>query len=388
MTSTNSWWRRSSVLIGLDVVLAIALTVVGQVELRTDPTDGYTAGPIWVNVILSILTTVPVAVRRLAPVPAWLVPIAAILAADLLVPHSTYFWSTGVPLALLTYTVARTYVGVAATWVWLPPFLALALGGLRVPASSDVAGDLTELLLFISVTAAGRTVRVNAQRGEQLRDALEELAADQQRQEQAAVLAERATIRREFDDVLAHVMGEMILQVGAARLELESQGVTVPEQLVAAEATGRRALRDVAVSLDVGAGRQPLPTLADLPALVAEFRSAGLSVSVQQRAPASLPTTLQVTVYRVIQESLANVLKHAGPVPTTVDVGTEGTELVVAVTDSDRDCRPPRFPAGGHGLPGMRERAAVFGGSVVAGPTRDGFAVEARFPLASVEVIA
>jgi len=134
---------------------------------------------------------------------------------------------------------------------------------------------------------------------------------------------------------------------------------------------------------DEEAGLDPQPGIGDLDDLAASVRAAGLPVRlVIDGDTAALPAAVDVSVYRIVQEALTNVLKHAGPARAEVTIGCVADTATVEVTD-DGAAEPGRgIPAGGHGLAGMRERAAVFGGELAAGPRPGGgFAVRARLPL-------
>jgi len=372
--------RDPRTLVAVDLVVAAVLVAVSVAEATSDPVDGYTAGPVVVNVLIGVVVAGSVALRRLFPVHVLAVQVGLELGADLLVAHDSYFWSTGVPMALATYTVARSRPWPLRWWWWLPP-LTLVLESLRVPSARDVVGWCTTALLFLAVAAGGRALRDNAERRRRLRETLEALVRRQQAREQSAVQDERRRIRREVDDVLAHVMGEMVLQVGAARVALQGAGLDVPDQLTAAEATGRRALQEMSGQLGSVSALAPLAGLDDVRTLVDDLRATGVPATYHEEVLPEVPANLQATVHRIVQEALTNVVKHAGPVPVVVQVSVEDGDLVVSVVNEGGALPEPRFPSGGRGLAGLRERAAVFGGVVEAVPTVDGFAVRATLPL-------
>jgi signal transduction histidine kinase len=172
-------------------------------------------------------------------------------------------------------------------------------------------------------------------------------------------------------------------------MRLVSDGVDVPPQLRAAEDTGRQAVAElrrtlgVMRALDEHGSLQPVPDLAALPALAEQFEEAGLGVSLTIAPDVDGPdlaASLQLAAYRIVQEALTNVVKHAGPVPVEVDVRRVQDALVVAVRN-DPGTASATWP-GGHGLAGMRERVAMFGGILDTGPTeRGGFLVVARLPM-------
>ena len=235
----------------------------------------------------------------------------------------------------------------------------------------------------------GRVLHRLAVQGAALRQALERLAEEQSLREEAAVAGERRRIAAEMHDVVAHAVSLMTVQVGAARLKLDTDGVEVPPQLQAAEVTGRQAVAElrrtlgVMRSLDEHGGLHPVPDLDALPALAEQFEDAGLMVELDVALDVDGPdlvASLQLAAYRIVQEALTNVVKHAGPVPVEVAVCRVEHALVVSVRNDPGTASTTW--AGGHGLVGMRERVAMFGGHLDAGITeRGGFLVLAQLPL-------
>ena len=235
--------------------------------------------------------------------------------------------------------------------------------------------------------------------------ALEERAARLERerdaQAQVAAAAERARIAREIHDVVAHNVSVMVVQADGAAFALDASPQRAREALAAISATGRRALAelrsllgvlrdsaDQAADLAAGPALAPQPGIEELGDLLEQARATGLPVSLTvSGVPRRVPEGEALAVYRVVQESLTNVRKHAGPgVTAAVTVGYSGEELVIRVTD---DGPGPAFAdsavpdSGGHGLAGMRERIELYGGSVRTGPRPGGgYEVMARLPLA------
>ncbi|WFF05460.1 histidine kinase [Micromonospora sp. WMMD1076] len=231
---------------------------------------------------------------------------------------------------------------------------------------------------------------------------LEERAATLEREREAearaAVAEERTRIARELHDVVAHSMAVMIVQADGVRFTLDRDPVTAREAAKVVADTGRQALeemrrlvgvlREPTPAPPVPAAAEPAhrrPALVELPALLDRFRAAGLLITCGGAgSPRALPPGLELTVYRVVQESLTNALKHAGvgaSVELTLD--WDAAAVVVRAVD-DGGGRPVVRPApsGGHGLVGMRERVGVYDGSLAAGPTlAGGWRVQARLPL-------
>jgi signal transduction histidine kinase len=176
-----------------------------------------------------------------------------------------------------------------------------------------------------------------------------------------------------------------VLQAAGAR----ASGKPAEATLEKIENSARQALAETRRLLgvlrdpDEETGLGPQPGIGDLDALAASVRAAGLPVHlVIDGDTAALPAAVDVSVYRIVQEALTNVLKHAGPARADVTIGCAPDTVTVEVTDDGTPGPGRRAPAGGHGLAGMRERAAVFGGELAAGPRPGGgFAVRARLPL-------
>jgi signal transduction histidine kinase len=222
-----------------------------------------------------------------------------------------------------------------------------------------------------------------------LRDEAERLEREQLLDTERAKAQERARIAREMHDVVAHRVGLMVLHAGA--LEVSLGDPAAAQQAALVRQTGREALqelRDILGILREGDDRallDPQPTLADLDRLVQQSRDTGMAVSVAvDGARRQLPATVERTAYRLVQEALTNVHRHAANAATEVGVRYGREELEVAV----RNARPANGPhpglalaSGGHGLVGLRERVTLLGGTFQAGPRLDGgFEVRASIP--------
>ena len=203
-----------------------------------------------------------------------------------------------------------------------------------------------------------------------------------------AVAAERSAIARELHDVVAHHMSVMVVQAGAARAVSGSDPAATAEALRQIEASGRTGLAEMRRLLEVlkaeeyGDGRAPQPGLARLDELLDAMRASGLPVeTVVEGTPRPLPPGVDLSAYRIVQEALTNVLRHAGGASARVLVRYEADALELEIADDGPG--PPDDPeaSGGHGLIGMRERVQLFGGVLEAGPRPGGgFLVRARLP--------
>ena len=202
-----------------------------------------------------------------------------------------------------------------------------------------------------------------------------------------AVVEERARIARELHDVIAHHVSMIVLQAGAERRSLGDTNASTREVLETVEQTGRGALTEMRRLLGMlrGDAREPLkpqPTLDDVTALVGQLREAGLPVQLHiDGAQRELPVGIELSAYRIVQEALTNALKHAGDARTTVHVRYGPNSLELEIAD-DGAGNASHVSGGGHGLVGMRERVALYGGHFDARPDPEGgFVVRVRLPV-------
>ncbi len=225
-----------------------------------------------------------------------------------------------------------------------------------------------------------------------LRERAKRLEAEQQARAQRAIAEERSRIARELHDVVAHQVSMMTVQAGAARTIARVDPDAAVEAMGDIERAGRRALGELRHLLGVlrpdgddsddAEDLGPQRGLADVPALVEGLRRTGAHVTLHMNAPpGGLPAAVDLSAYRIVQESVTNIVKHAGPAPTVaVTIGTDATGLTIEVENST-DGLPPDLPPSGFGITGMKERATLLGGSLTAEPRNpDRFVVEARLP--------
>jgi signal transduction histidine kinase len=226
------------------------------------------------------------------------------------------------------------------------------------------------------------------ERTAELERAREELA-------RRAVTEERLRLARELHDVVAHAMSVIAVQSGVGAHVADSRPGEVGKALAAIEVTSRAALTELRRLLgvlrqdgDPQASLAPVPGLANLEGLLAEVAEAGLAVRLRvEGAPAPLPAGVDLSAYRIVQEALTNVIKHAGPAHAQVTIRYRDREVAVEVIDDGRGVAAVAGDGGkgtGHGLVGMAERVAAFGGDLEVGPRPGGgFRVAARLPLAA-----
>ena len=249
-------------------------------------------------------------------------------------------------------------------------------------------GNFAFVLIFLAGAAiVGRTVHARTTQTVQLQARADTLERERETQAQVAAQEERARIARELHDVIAHSVSVMVVQAGAAEQMMTRDPARAATAVQAVQATGREALGEMGRLLGIlradmdEMGLSPQPGVEDLPALVADARQAGLAVELQivgDQRP--LPPGPALSIYRIVQESLTNVRKHASSASAAVRLSYSAGGVDADVTNTRGDTTAGA-PGGGHGLIGMRERVAVYGGTLHAGPGDDGgYHVHAHIP--------
>jgi signal transduction histidine kinase len=237
---------------------------------------------------------------------------------------------------------------------------------------------------------AGRTIRNQTMLARELAEKAERAEHAREEDERRAIALERSRIGRELHDVLAHNLSVMVVQASAARRVLDKNPLQAVEAAELIERTGREALAEIRhlfgpVRRGEGEDLSGTPSIARVDELARRARAAGLRVELRTAGePVELPAGIDLAAYRIVQEALTNAIKHAGSAEARVTVSYEPNEVVLSIEDDGegpRDGYELREAGGGHGLLGMRERAALYGGIVDAGRRRGGgFAVHARLP--------
>jgi signal transduction histidine kinase len=328
----------------------------------------------------------------------------------------SFTWRRTRPLLMEACTL--TGLLAMAVWLTLPPNLFTAilmlltasysvgrhLGGrlsvIGVLAGTAVITTLAVIFdpddVFFPVTffwiipwLAGRTIRNQTALARELAEKAERAEHERAEDERRAIALERRRIARELHDVLAHNLSVMVVQASAARRVIDRHPEQAVEVANLIQRTGREALAEIrhlfgTVRRGEGEELSGPPSIARIDELAAGARAAGLHVELRLVGdPVELPVGIDLAAYRIVQEALTNSLKHAGSAQATVTVSYEPNEVVLVVEDDGEGPRDDDLSGagGGHGLVGMRERAAVYGGIVQAGRRRGGgFAVRARLP--------
>jgi len=229
------------------------------------------------------------------------------------------------------------------------------------------------------------------QERENTRELQQQLARDTAAEAELAAAGERARIAREMHDVVAHTLSVVVAQADGGRFVARTDPEAAQRTLDTIAEVGRSALTEMRALLGVlrdsdgDAAMGPQPSLEDIPALVGAMRQGGMNVSfVTTGTPRPLPIGAGLTLYRVAQEALTNVLKHAGPAPKTyVQLTWDADTVILTVSDDGRGAAA-HGDGSGTGIKGMTERVSLFGGTLNAGPRAGGgFVVKARLTLGS-----
>jgi signal transduction histidine kinase len=343
------------------------------------------SGPAMDEALLVALTALPLAARRRFP----LVTFWAVLAAAL-VTSDTATWITVLACAIAAYGV------IAYSRDRLVAVASLALAAVLAGAAfeSVAPGLPTWLGPFVVLLSAGVLAgfaRFWPQRQADLRRAQEEAT-------RRAVEVERSRIAGELHDVVTHHVSVMLIQAGGARKVMDVAPQEAKQALLAVEAGGRAAMAELRHVMgllagpdgehpgDPADGLEPQPGLDRLDTLVERVRGAGMAVSVTRSPPPGpLPAGMDLAAYRVVQEALTNTIKHAAGAAVSVAIECAGDWLEIEVTDTGgaRKARKA-LPRSGRGLIGLRERLAVYGGTLDAGPLPGGgYRIRARLPWTS-----
>ena len=359
----------------LDAGIAVTATVLAAVAAWGVPGPiGQIHGPAWLRTLLPLLLGAPLLLRRRSPLLMW----AAIWAG----------------IALLTLVGGHPPQGLYLLFVLFCGAYALgAHAGFR-DAVIGLVGTVPVIALIglvgvglglgtaplVAFWLAGVLVRARRQQ-----TALAARNAELERQADQARAAERTRIARELHDIVAHHLSVIVLQASGAR----ASGAPAEAALEKIENSGRQALSEtrrllgVLREADPDTGFAPQPGIGDLDALATSVRATGLPVSLTVSGDhTAVSAAVDVSVYRIVQEALTNVLKHAHATHADVAITCTNEAVTVEVTDNGAQHPPGPTSTGGHGLSGMRERVAIFGGELSTGThPGGGFAVRVRLPL-------
>ena len=365
---------------GTDVAITLAVGIAIQVAIQT-ATEPHSRPPGLAGHLLGVAMALPYLVVR-----RWPVAVNYAVAVILIGYYSARFpgFPPTVPLIVPGYLAAER--GQFRAVLPIPVFFMGAASVVGLRAGTSVLDLVNALLPHIALTTVaallGALVRSRRILATETNERLRLAEVEREREAERQVADERVRIARDLHDTLSHAIATMTVQAGGALQVVDARPDLVREALTAIRTTGKDTLDELRATLGVlrtgdageGAG------LDRLPALVAAVRAAGLDVSVDAD-PADLPSTVDQVAYRVLQEALTNVLRHAGPEATaTVHVRHSAGGLSIEVVDDGAG--GGGTDKHGHGLRGMRERVVALGGSLEAGPEAGrGFAVRAMIPM-------
>jgi signal transduction histidine kinase len=399
--------------IGVDVALAAAATVAllamtgktgpsGPASLRFGPAHTVQVFGVpnvlgWQQALLAIFGTAPLAFRRLWPLTAfWLIMGTAVATPG--------YRETVVTLFVV---IVAAYSAVAYSRFRGAAMLGVSVAGLL--ATTAIHGTLpqlpngtTALWLLMPILVVGNAMHIWRRKAGDSQARLARLQAEHEAATRQALELERARIASELHDVVTHNVSVMIVQAGAARQILAAAPDQARSAMLAVEASGRAAMTELRHLLgllgppgtgDIGLpgdgarasqNLRPQPGLGQLRPLVDRVAAAGLPVQLHVGdVPLGIPPGPDLAAFRVVQEALTNVIKHAGKARTSVSVDYRDGDLVVDVADAGPPIAAagPMLPGAGRGLLGLRERMALYGGELAAGPGPDGgWLVRARIP--------
>lgn len=376
----------------VDGGLALLFVIVILVTVNGQDVTGQMHEPLFRDSVTAFLVAAPIAIRRIAPLMALCISCAAIVVH--IASHAPD-GATPLAVAVLVYSVAA----------WTPihrSVIGLGIIGLTVVALVVFSDGTVEAIdgaftfaMFAILWAGGVAMRARRESSELRVRQATEFARTEAERAARSVAEERLRIAQDLHDVVAHSISVIAVQAGVGSHFLDSDPEKSRAALDAIGATSRSTLNELrrllGVLRDDGDGDErghlPAPTLAELPHLVDEIGKLGVPVDLHIAGePDAERRAIEMSAYRVVQEALTNVIKHAGPT-TRVDVDIEHLpdQLRVTVTDDGRGAvvaaNGVGQPSGRHGLIGMRERVDVWGGTLTAGPKAGGgFAVAATFP--------
>ena len=368
-----------------DVALPVVFGLVATAEMIV---QGY--GPLWVSIGTYWAAIVVLCARRVYPLQIPLV-IAAIytvtplLGFDVSLPSS---WLLPQPLACFAVGLYRPRERALSGFAVVLTALIVTFGVLDILTNFD-PDIIFGAFVGLGPWVLGITLRGMLERNRRLAVDLERARIESEQAATAAALAERERIARELHDVLAHSLSVTVVQAQVAEdlVATDSEAATAAMREV--QQVGRNALGETGRLLRLirddqdELGMQPLHTVADLPALMNEYCRAGMDGElVVDPAANSLPVGVELSAYRIVQEALTNALKHAPGSKVTVQLRRNPEDLAIEVRNGPGRATADLSMSGGHGLIGVRERVALFGGTFDASTTPDGgFVLTAHLPV-------
>jgi signal transduction histidine kinase len=366
--------------------IALALLAIGVELVSVAGAKGTATVP---AIVLTVVAGGALVLRRSAPLAVLATALAAGAAVAALGDEPT-----GLTAGIGLYTTAamcERRVSLAA----LVPTAAIAAAGSAATADAEgrqasaAFGATVAVFLAVGIWGLGAYAQTRRRYTRELEQRAAQAERERQQQAKIAIHEERASIARELHDIVAHSVSVMLVGVRGARDVLRSAPAVADETLARVETSGEQSLTELRRILallrspDHGTESHPQPSLAELDELIADHRDAGLPVRLEVTGqPRPLPSGVELSVYRIVQEALTNVLKHSHPTHVIVTLCFRDSRLEVEVVD-DGATQPDRSDAPtGHGIIGMRERVALLGGELQTGQrVGGGYRIAAWLPV-------
>jgi signal transduction histidine kinase len=370
--------------LAVDLAIALLITAYGLVYVigarMSAPPSHFGR-----DVALALLVCLPLALRRRFPLACFVIVLTA----------TVLMYGSATPrLALLTSLIAA-YSATMYSPYRAPTRLALLAAVVLIAtyfrtALPDIPNLFTSAVVLIPLGLAAETIRTARVRAEDSRQRVLDMADEQEENTRRAIEQERSRIARELHDVVTHNVSVMVVQAGAARKIMATAPDRATDALLAVEASGRSAMAELRQVMGLLTPNNqedsdqlsPQPGLDQLPALIERVRGTGMVVEYTVTGmPRPLPQGVDLAGYRVVQEALTNTVKHAEGASARVQVEFGEAELRITVTDAGGAPGASAATGNGRGLLGLRERLAVYDGSLDTGPLDGGFRLMARIPV-------
>jgi signal transduction histidine kinase len=374
----------------LDGIFAVLLSAVIWLELAVKPVEAGQHATTGIAYLLAALITLPIAVHRRYPMATLAVSTLALIGYSIGQFSAYPGYGTFALLLGISLHADRRRAGLAFVVSAIAASIALALQSDQVATESSW---ISTLLALSVVWLGGEYVKARRTRRQASVERARRLELEREERARSAVAEERLRIARDLHDVVAHSMSVIAVQAGVAHHVIDERPELARQALATIETTTRQALVEMRRLLGVlrqgdesSASLTPVPGLSDVPALLGQFGEAGLAVRLRlDGEPDGVPPGVDLSAYRIVQEGLTNALRHGGPqVDLTIAYPAGG--VVVEICNDDPGGTPRKWHTGelepkGHGLTGMRERVAVFGGEFEAAPKPGGgFRLRATLP--------
>ncbi len=377
----------------VDAAIAAAFIVIALVVVRRIPVSADTRPPNGWNDVLLVAVLGPIALRRRYPIGAYIVTAVAAVA---LWSMNSVDGGSAVGGVFVTYGLGFYADRKRALRVFIVAATGLSAAAVLLALTYDTEGRWFQCVSRIAVVLGpyffGDAKRTRNDLVDSLRERARRAEEDQAREASQAVADERARIAHELHDVVAHSLSVMVVQATAGQRLIARDPSRAAESIASVADTGREALAEMRRILGVLDNRPeneqgthelvPQPALSDIDALIERCRGAGMQIDVHRRgADVALGAGVELAIYRIIQEALTNVLKHAGTARVTLQLLIEDP-VVIEVSDDGLGLAAPKSPDGrGRGVIGMRARVESVGGEFHAGPRPGGgFVVRAVIP--------